>query len=178
MSDKLNELKRSVLKDIQAVFEEEEVATIFTEKGEEGAVCDSLSVLFAGVGRESDEMLGEFMFLPGTEDSLLYFSCFITFDEELNITPSVAELLSGSLARLNFVVPVGSFVFDENSIAYKLVTVIPASLDKDTIYTLVNANMAHAIEISAMYVDKILGLVAGSIDPAEFLKAITPDTEI
>lgn len=167
-----NSLERRVLKKIEEMFVQEDIATIYRNEGEEDAPTDILAILLTEVGPTSEEIMGEYMFIPTPEDmtEILYFSGVVTLDEEINETylPEIHQAINA----LNCIIPMGSFVLSGTVLAYRLNAPILAKIGEDAVVSTVDELVAGGLDIATQYASSLLQVSRGVEELQIFIEAL------
>lgn len=170
--EELKCIQSDVLVALKADFEENNVPVVLRNAGENGIPVDILTTLHRNFGRNMDEVMGEFYFLPlrTGEKPVLYFSALISLTDSL--PPEHADTVAKALEVLNFYLECGSFVLDRQTrlLAYKLVTPVFAHWGKEQILEAANMNVGHALQISERYTDSLLMLADGRESLEHFME--------
>ncbi len=169
--EELESMQKELLHGVEAVFKEGDVATIYREKGEEDLPCDVLSVLITNVGPDSDEIMGEFLFVPlPSDEGVMYFSAGIALEDEVPILH--LDTLCEAMAAVNFIIPVGNFSLHGSSLYFKFSQPIPTSFAKEDIQALVELAVAHSLDVAGQYVSSLLRVANGKETLETFVSAL------
>lgn len=169
-----NELVRrqkDVLNKIYETFQENDV-TVTMAPGEEVGSSDMLLVQHTELGKDIDEVLGAYYFLPAPEEigSFRYFAATMTLCEE--IPKSAQEKLAAAVAVVNSLIYFGTFTLslDGTVLTYRHVTVIPDEMDEKILSQTVRGTMINAISEVSIWADELDALQYEKISYEQFLE--------
>lgn len=167
-----NSLERRVLKRIEEMFVQEDIATIYRPEGEGDVPTDILSCLLTEVGPTSEEIMGEYMFIPTPPEvtEILYFSGVVTLAEEIDETylPQIHQAINA----LNCMVPMGSFLLSGTVLAYRLNAPILAKIGEDAVVSTVDELVAGGLDIATQYASSLLQVARGVEELQTFVEAL------
>ncbi len=161
--------QKEVLNNIYEAFQENNV-TAAMAPGEEVGSTDMLLVQHTELGKDIDEVLGAYYFLPAPEEigSFQYFAATLTLAEE--IPKSAQEKLAAAVAAINSLIYFGTFNLspDGTVLSYRHVTVIPDETDERIMSLTVQGTMMNAISEVSIWADELDALQYGKISYEQF----------
>ena len=167
----LEKRQKAVLSGICEAYLENDVAAAITP-GDEVGSADMLIVQHTDTGKEIDEILGAYYFLPAAENigPFQYFVTTLTLSEE--IPKQAQESLTAAVAVINTLISFGTFTIspDKTVISYRHVTLLPDDTGEDILSLTVHGTMLNALSEVAVWADELDALEYGRITYDEFLK--------
>ena len=162
---------------LKADFDENKVPAVLRGADQENIPLDILTTLHRGMGKNLDEVMGEFCILPvnAGDKTLLYFSTLFTLTEDMD--PVFAKPVLKAIQVLNFYVECGSFVLSRQGtlLGYRMVTPMMSTWSKERLYETANLNIALALQVTERYVGSLLMLADGR-DTLEHFMELMPET--
>lgn len=158
---------KQLLKDLEELFKNDGVTTIFRKAGEDDIPCDILSALFTGFGEECPEITVNFMF-PGDVSNVdtEVFSIMATVLED--IKPQNAEEMDLILTTVNAYLPIGSFCLFGDDLYFKASSLLPKAFDYDRKSEICEMSVTMMLNACMKYADELCKLAGGKIPAAEF----------
>ena len=131
---------------------------------------DVLRVLVTEYGSDLTDILVEYSFIPFEgPDEVWYFSSVLTI--ETAVPAEGVPALSQAIARLNFVLPYGSFALsvDGKMLVYKSITALRSDCDDETLYKDIELSADTALLVPEQYTGLLLKVADGSLLISDFL---------
>ncbi len=138
--------RHNILSELDKVFNEEMVPAKIETGSREGV--EVLSVILDGMEDYEEDALGEFFFLPGSDDDdVQFFVNLITILED--VSEKNFNELCATVAALNTYVVVGGFAIDfpARSVVYKNTYEMPIDCDFETMKNGVDMSMEISLKI-------------------------------
>ncbi len=140
--------------------------------GEEVGSSDMLLVQHTETGKEIDEILGTYYFLPAAKEigAFQYFVSSLTLCEE--VPKRAVGSLATAIAIINSMMYFGTFTMssDGSVLAYRHVTLLPEDADFSLLVTTVQGTMLNVLAEVAIWADELDALQYGRITLEEFVK--------
>lgn len=140
--------------------------------GEEVGSSDMLLVQHTEAGKEIDEILGTYYFLPVAEEigPFQYFVTSLTLCEE--VPKRATASLATAIALINSLIYFGTFTMSQDGsvLAYRHVTLLPEDMDADQLAVTAQGTMLNVLAEVAVWADELDALQYGRITVEEFAK--------
>ncbi len=163
--------QKEVLNKIYEAYQDEDIVAAMAP-GEEVGSKDMLLVQHTEIGKEIDEILGAYYFVPAPEElgPFQYFFTTLTLSEE--IPEETRESMAAAVTLINSLMPFGTFVIssDFSVISYRHATLLPNDVDESTLSLTVNATMINALSEVTIWADELDALEYERISYEEFAK--------
>lgn len=163
--------QKEVLNKIYEAYQDGDVVAAMAP-GEEVGSTDMLLVQHTEIGKDIDEILGAYYFVPAPEElgPFQYFFTTLTLSEE--IPEETQETLAAALTVINALVPFGAFVIspDMTVISYRHATLLPNDIDESTLSLTVQATMLNALSEVTIWADELDALEYERISYKEFIE--------
>ncbi len=165
----LEENQQKILMRLAESFEQADVFSVVVPK-EDAGVADTLVVQHTQLGEKAEEALGEYYFLPLTEENMLYqyFVCSITLSED--IEPEKQAAFEKVISYINFALPLGAFRLNlqGNLLCFRYTLMMEADKDLDHMELMVRSSMINSIQLVTQWADLLDGLEYGRITLEDF----------
>lgn len=170
----MEEKKRELLKMLaEQLSDSDDIdrAEFFTKEELEAPV-DITRVIITDIGAELISVLGEFYFLPLEDEEMLFFACGITVTDDIE-DHEKTDLYS-AVARINYLLPFGSFAMDEggDNVVYRYTVPVLADSDDDTIRKIMLTSVDAAVSMVDRFESYLMLVQEGNVTPDEMIKAI------
>lgn len=166
---KLEQVRFDVLKELKQIFETIQVETVMREP-DENLPTHILTTLHQNMGVSSNEVMGEFYFLPLNEEKqkFHYFCSVITMHEA--VPKDRYEDLIKAASMLNFYLPVGAFVVEKDGgvLAFKHTALLPFDGPAEELLSLADGGIGAALSLTNQYVDAFMKLINRQITLEQF----------
>lgn len=154
---------REILTSVDETFSSQGLNTVFEN--------DILYIQIPEVGPDRDEVMLELGFISPSEDGdAVYLSVSAYLSEELD--PVALGPLVEAIAHVNFLLPVGKFVFINNALYFQTEEGFSEELTKEEMKLLLEQNLAFAVNTINMYTSSLLRVSKGLEDLDTFLEAL------
>lgn len=170
----LEQKQSAFLKSLQNSFTEADVFSTIVSK-EETTVADTLVVQHTGIGEEAEEAMGEYYFMPTTEEEDTWFQYFaevITLSEE--VPEDKRGVIAAAISMINFTLPAGAFCLslDGKSLFYRYTMMLEADKDLNHMEFLLRNSMINSIQIVTRWADVLDALEYGRMTFEEFAGSV------
>ena len=169
----LKEKQNVVLMALHQLFENLEIMTDFSREAE-NHVADMVVAEHRDVGLKGDEILGEYYFLPDKNEEQDYQSMVFALTLMDDLKKEHMEDVIKAISVLNFILPKGAFVVDEDNglLMYRYVASFPAEESEEEMFSLARFHIAFSVQLVSMWLDPLMTLAYGTITYEEFRKIV------
>ncbi len=163
--------QKEVLNKIYEAYQDNDIVAAMAP-GEEVGSTDMLVVQHTEVGRDIDEILGNYYFIPAPKElgPFQYFFSTLTLSEE--VSDSVQDEMSAAVTIINSMISFGTFFMnlDRTALSYRHVTLLPNDTDESTLSLTVQATILNAISEVSVWADVLDALQYEKITFEQFME--------
>ncbi len=161
--------QKDVLNKIYEVYLEADVVAAMAP-GEEVGSKDMLLIQHTEIGKDIDEILGAYYFVPAPEELGPFQYFFTTLSLSEQIPEETREEVAAAVTIINSLMPFGTFVVspDFSAISYRHATLLPNDVDESTLSLTVKATMLNALSEVGVWADQLDALEYERISTEEF----------
>ncbi|MBE5913403.1 MAG: hypothetical protein E7274_05035 [Pseudobutyrivibrio ruminis] len=162
--------ERQLLKLLLADMEEAHMEPEYFENAVPQSNTDMIRTFHPYYGEVEEGIIGEYYFMPsGASKDMYYFTAVMTLANDID--PKYIPVVTEAISKLNFYMPVGSFVLNKTGdiLAFKVSEILSNDIDIESSVKLMNLASSHAIQLPERYVQVLLQLADGSLSLEQFL---------
>lgn len=169
----IKEFREKVLSDLKAEFESYDVPAVLRTV-EEGMPTDILTTLHREMGPRSDEVMGEYYFMPveGEGVDIHCFSVSLTLSEDL--PENKVAILQEAIRSLNYYLMDGVFLIspDGTQLIYRCTTVFKMTLPYELAMDMIQIIIGLSLQTVEKWVESLLDLESGDAELEDFMELI------
>lgn len=167
----VKEFRTKILEALKVELESYEVPAVIRKK-EEGLPTDILTTLYRDMGAKSDEVMGEYYFLPieGNNVDIHCFTVSMTLSEDL--PGDKVDLIQDAIRTLNYYLLGGNFLIspDRTSLIYRNTALFKIDLSYDKSMEMIQIAIGVSLQIVEKWVKLLLDLERGEMTLEGFMK--------
>lgn len=167
----IKEFQDKILEDLKNELESYEVPAVIRKK-EEGLPTDILTTLHREMGAKSDEVMGEYYFMPITGDNVDVhcFTVSLSLSEELS--EDKVDIIEEAIRILNYYMIDGYFLIspDKTTLIYRCTAMFKIDLPYDRGMEMIQIVIGVALQTVDKWVKELLDLDRGDLTLEGFMK--------
>ena len=167
----IKEFQDKILEDLKKEMESYEIPVVLRKK-EEGLPTDILTTLHREMGAKSDEVMGEYYFMPITGDNADVYCFTVSLSLDDDLSEDKVDIMQEAIRTLNYYMIDGNFLIspDKTTLIYRCTAMFKIDLPYDRGMEMIQIVIGVALQTVDKWVKELLDLDRGDLTLEGFMK--------